>query len=342
MRRLFTLLAFCAAPLAAQAQGCNSQYSVQGGDTIFSIAAAVYGDPEKWTLLYDANEDLLKSQVFQVTDGDVLFIPCDAGAQAAAATTTPLQRSDAELTLVTGSNFAPFTDTGWPGQGMVTEVVNAALEAMPDPVSYSVVWENDWSRHLFPLLDEKQVDMGFPWYKPDCAATPEDERCASFHFSDPLVEVLVLLFVREGSGFRYEEDADMIGKTLCRPAGHFTHDLDRPGREWLSKGLVRLVQAETPQACFEELMRGRVDAVTVNVFLGATTIDQLGLRGQVVPLDKPLSVEGLHVVISKKHWRGTSHLYRFNAGLQALKDSERYAQIVSRHLGIFWDKLRVN
>ncbi len=340
MRRLLTLLAFCAAPLAAQAQSCNTQYMVQGGDTIFSIAETVYGDPEKWTLLYYSNEDLLKSKVFQVTPGDTLFIPCEAGTQAADA--TPLQQDNAELKLVTGSNFAPFTHTEWPGQGMVTEVVNAALEAMPDPVTYSVRWENDWSRHLFPLLDEKQFDMGFPWYKPDCISTPDNERCANFHFSDPLVEVLVLLFVREGSGFRYEDDADVIGKTSCRPKGYFTHDLDRPGREWISKGLIRLVQADTPQACFQDLMRGTVDAVTVNVFLGATTIDELGLRGQVLPLDKPLSVEGLHVVISKKHWRGTTHLYRFNAGLAALKESDRYAQIVSKHLGIFWDKLQTN
>lgn len=102
------------------------------------------------------------------------------------------------------------------------------------------------------------------------------------------------------------------------------------------------MQADSPQACFDELLAGRVDAVTLNVFLGASTIDEMGLRGQVVPLDKPLSVEGLHVIISKKHWRGTTHLYRFNAGLAALKETDRYRTIVTKHLGIFWDKIRIN
>jgi polar amino acid transport system substrate-binding protein len=46
------------------------------------------------------------------------------------------------------------------------------------------------------------------------------------------------------------------------------------------------------------------------------------------------------VVITKKHWRGTTHLYRFNAGLAALKQSDRYNEIVSRHLNIFWDRLK--
>ncbi|MFY0622163.1 MAG: transporter substrate-binding domain-containing protein [Pelagimonas sp.] len=343
MRRVFNaliapVLAF-ALPQMAAAQDCQpSSHTVQPGETVFTIANHYFGDAEKWTLIYYSNEELLKSAVFQVSPGDDLVIPCVAGQRKADA--TPLLQDNAEMKLVTGSNYAPFTDRDWPGDGMVTELVNAALETTPNPVSYSVTWEDDWSKHLFPMLDSKQFDMGFPWLKPDCASTPNNERCKNFHFSDPLVEVLILLFVREGSGITYEQDADVIGKTLCRPEGYFTHDLDRPGREWLKKGLIKLVQADSPKACFQELLAGRVDAVTLNVFLGATTIDDMGLRGAVVPLDKPLSVEGLHVVISKKHWRGTTHLYRFNAGLAALKKSDRYAQIVSKHLGEFWDQLK--
>jgi polar amino acid transport system substrate-binding protein len=326
---------------AASAQGCAPEdYVVREGDTVFTIAAGKYGDPEKWTLIYYANEEELQASVFQVSAGQRLRLPCEPGTQAAEA--TPLQQDDAELKLLTGSNFAPFTDRNWPGQGMITEIVNAAMEATPSPVTYSITWEDDWSKHLFPALDSKQFDMGFPWYKPDCDATPDNERCANFHFSDPLVEILVLLFVRPGDGMVFESDADVLGKTLCRPKGYFTHDLDRPGREWLSRGAITLVQADTPEACFQELMAGRVDAVTVNVFLGAEIIEQMGLRGQVVPLDKPLSVEGLHVIISKKHWRGTTFLYRFNAGLAALKESDRYGQIVSKHLGVFWDEIKVN
>lgn len=337
------LLRSCAAlalsTCAAAAQACAPEdYTVKTGDTVFTIAETRYGDAEKWTLIYYANEAALQASVFQVAPGDVLRLPCAPGTEAADA--TPLRRDDAELKLLTGGNFAPFTDQDWPGQGMITEIVNAAMEATPAPVTYSITWEDNWSEHLFPDLAEKTFDMGFPWYKPDCAATPGNERCANFHFSDPLVEILVLLFVREGDGFTYESDADVVGKRLCRPKGYFTHDLDRPGREWLTKGLIDLVQADSPQACFQALMDGDVDAVTVNVFLGAQTIEEMGLRGRAVPLDKPLATEGLHVIISKTHWRGTTFLYRFNAGLAALKDSDRYSQIVSRHLGVFWDQIK--
>lgn len=336
------LVAALFASLGAQAsaQCANDAYLVKAGDTVFSIAEGAYGDPEKWTLIYYANEAKLQASVFQVAPGDVLKIPCEPGSQQADA--TPLRVDNAELKLLTGSNYAPFTDREWPGQGMVTELVNAAMEATPAPVTYSIDWEDDWSKHLFPKLDAKEFDMGFPWLKPDCDQTPDDERCANFHFSDPLVEILILLFVREGSGFTYESDADILGKRLCRPKGYFTHDLDRPDRQWLSQGKITLVQADDPEACFRELQEGNVDAVTLNVFLGAETINTMGLRGQIVPLEKPLSVEGLHVIISKKHWRGTTFLYRFNAGLAALKESDRYSEIVSKHLGVFWDQIRTN
>ncbi|MDA7426777.1 transporter substrate-binding domain-containing protein [Thalassococcus lentus] len=331
-------------PSAVLAQSGNdgcapTPYAVAEGESVFTIAEKHYGDPEQWTLIYYANEDKLKASVFQVSAGDVLMIPCAPGS--AQANATPLLRDEAEINLLTGSGFSPFTDQDWPGSGMVTELVHAVMESTPDPLTYSLTWNDTWADHLADL-DAKRFDMGFPWYQPNCAQTPNEERCKNFHFSDPLVEVLILLFVNEGSQFTFESDADIVGKRLCRPAGYFTHDLERPDRQWLSRGLVSLIQPDTPQDCFAALQAGDVDAVTVNVFLGATTIEGMGLRGKVVPLDRPLSSESLHVIISKKHWRGTTHLYRFNAGLAVLKDSDRYAQIVSKHLGIFWDKIKIN
>ncbi|CUH76063.1 transporter substrate-binding domain-containing protein [Tropicibacter naphthalenivorans] len=325
----------------AQAQCGTDAYTVKPGDTVFTIAQAKYGDPEKWTLIYYANEAALQASVFQVTPGDVLDIPCEPGSQQADA--TPLRvETGAELKLLTGSNYEPFTDLAWPGEGMLTEIVNAAMETTPDPVTYSITWENDWSKHLFPGLDSKQFDMGFPWYKPPCDQMPDNERCANFHFSDPLVEVLLMLFVRSDEGFKFDSDDDLLGKSICRPHGFLTFDLDRPGRDWLQNGKVQLVRANNEAECFDKLLAGEVDAVSLNVFLGAQVIKEQGLQGRVVAMERPLSTAGMHVIISKKHWRGTTFLYRFNAGLAKLKESDRYAEIVNKHLGVFWEQIKSN
>ncbi|NVK15484.1 MAG: transporter substrate-binding domain-containing protein [Rhodobacteraceae bacterium] len=340
MRRFFSRLCqlaalFTLAPAGAWAI-CDVEYVAQPGDSLFTIAETHYGDRNRWTMVYYANQKLLAGAT--VLPGRKLFIPCVTGATAPDA--TPLRQEKAELTLLTGSGYGPFTDRSLPGQGMVTELINAALELAPAPVSYSVSWEDDWSKHLFPMLDKKEFDMGFPWLKPDCAAEPGNERCVNFHFSEPVMTMPIMLFVRAGGGFEYAADKDVEGKTLCRPAGYFTHDLNRPDRRWLAEEKIGLVQPATPADCFRMVAEGQVDAAAVNLFLGANTIVAENLRDTVVPLEKPLSEEGLHVVISKRHWRGTTHLYRINAGLQKLRDSGRFEEIMSRHLELFWAQLQ--
>ena len=336
VRALAVLVATLAPGMAAAL--CDVTYRVQSGDRLFSIAEAHYEDREKWTLIYYSNQGSLSGGAGQVTAGIDLFIPCPVNNLEADA--TPLRQADAEMTLLTGGNYAPFTDQNWPGNGMATELVNAALEMTPAPVPYAIAWEDDWAQHLDPLLSQKSYDMGFPWLRPDCEATPANERCVGFHFSEPLMDLPIMLFVRADSDLTYERDEDILGKTLCRPDGYFTHDLDRADRRWISEDRITFVQADSPEACFEEVMAGRADAATFNVFLGGTKIVRMGLRGKIVPVEKPLSRETLHVVISKTHWRGTTHLYRLNAGLDALRASGRYNEIVSKHLEIFWGQLK--
>ncbi len=326
-----------AAPL--QAQTCDTTYTTAEGDTFFSLAETHYGDLEKWSLIYYANQAMSLSAQVAIPAGSELYIPCLPGAEPRA-DATPLQRADAELRFLTGSNYAPFTDKTWPGEGLITELVNAIMEETPNPVPYAVEWQDDWSEHLFPLLDEGKYDMGFPWLKPDCAADPANERCANFHFSDPLFEMPIQLFVKADADFVFDSDADVEGKILCRPKGYYTHDLDANGRNWIKEGKITLITPDSPDACFEALLTGEVDAVPENLFLGAAKIKAMGLRGKVKPLERPLSTETLHVIVSKKHWRGTTFLYRINAGLAAAKAKGRYDEIVTRHLAVFMEGLQ--
>ena len=155
---------------------------------------------------------------------------------------------------------------------------------------------------------------------------------------DPIFDILVLLYVRTDGGFAFEKDEDLFGKTVCREKGYFTHDLDSSERRWLTKGLVKLVRGDTTDDCFQMVVDGKVDAVSVNEFLGAEKIKALKLEGKIQGLSRPVGSQGLHVVISKRHWRGTTNLYRFNAGLEKLKKTARYDEIVSRHLDLFWER----
>lgn len=337
---MFKSLSFLAllATGATSALACTEDYVALKEDTLFSIAKTRLGSAAAWSEIAALNPAFAEGEL-DLRPGQTLTLPCadEIVARAAFEDVAPPPRD--MIRIVTGTDYAPFTDLDWPAQGMLTEIVNAALARAPSALPYRVEWENDWSRHLYPLVDEAQVDMSFPWFRPDCAATPDHARCTDFNFSEPLVDLVILLFAKTESGLVFERDRDIVGRTLCRPAGYFTHDLDRPDRKWLSQGLVELKQPDTPAECFALLMAGEVDAVAMNEFLGIQTMFELGIGAEVAPLLRPLSEEALHVVISKSHWRGTAHLYRFNAGLRALKSSAEYNEIVNRHLAHFWETI---
>lgn len=326
--------------LGVLAAECGGIHTVKEDETIIDIAEQYYGDGKKWSAIYYTNQQELDHDPTNIEQGIDLKVPCLT--TSAETTKEPaLRQEDADLKLLTGGDYSPFTDKDLPGSGLITELVNASFEVGPSPVPFSLTWVDDWSQHLFPLLDEKQYDVGFPWLQPDCGSNPDSDRCKKFHFSKPLFEMLVFLFVREDNPIEFETDADVKGVTLCRPQGYYTHDLDRQNRRWLSEGTITLQQPATLADCFNDLAAGRVDAVAVNEFTGRAKLTELGLQDQIVALERPLSIEGLHVLISKTHPRGTTFLYRFNAGLEKLKQSDRYNRIVERHLSAYWERIAV-
>ena len=248
--------------------------------------------------------------------------------------------TNAETTILARPNYAPFTDQSWPQYGMISEIVINALAQNPDPLEAAVRWGRDPIADL-KMLSEADVDLGMAWFQPDCAGRGHDSpRCVQFHFSHPIAEVVILLFVRATDPFAHNSDSDLEGLTICRPAGFAIDDLDGENRRLLSTDKVTFIQPADTATCFDLLMQGSVDAVAVNEFLGVQHLFAQQLTESVVPLPKALSRQTLHLVISKSHWRATALLYRFNAGLALLRETGQYAEIVDRHIALFWDRVK--
>ncbi len=53
----------------------GSNYTVQPGDTLSSIAHQAYGDGNKWQTIYDANKQVIGSDPNLIHPGQVLYIP---------------------------------------------------------------------------------------------------------------------------------------------------------------------------------------------------------------------------------------------------------------------------
>jgi polar amino acid transport system substrate-binding protein len=347
---------------AAAAQSCGGTYTVKRGDTLSQIADANYKDARKWSAIYGNNLKKIGDNPNAINVGQKLNLSCIGGLpigleDAVIATSTtaeiitdvtkaevkdelPILKDNERRTirLLTADDYAPFTDRKFENGGLFNDIVNVAIKSGAAADNYKIYWVNDWAVHLDTLLTDKVMDMGYPWYQADCAATPDEYRCKNFLFADPMFEVLILLFTDKKRPFVFNSDADIIGKKLCRPAGYFFHDLEKNGRNWLRDGKVELIQPVSVEDCFDMLQSGEVDAVAMNEFTGRTAIKTLDLADKVdVVASRPLSIEGLHVIVHKSHPQAEELIDVINTGFKNIKASGEYQKVIDTHMSKIWE-----
>jgi polar amino acid transport system substrate-binding protein len=317
------------------------------------ISDTLYKNAGMWTVIHQNNLSKIGPKPDAIRVGMKLSLTCIDGLPTGlpggseytgvSAPVTPLAVAPGtaatrlKINLLTADDYAPFTDRDSLNGGLVTEVVQKAMERAAPEEGFAIHWVNDWSAHLEPLLSNALLDLGFPWLKPDCETTPGNFRCENFYFSDPMFEMLVLLFPNKNNPIAFTSDADIIGKNLCRPKGYYTHDLDKNGRRWIADKKITLTQPASVKECFELLIEGKVDAVAINEFTGRAAIKEQGLAGQVeIVQSRPLSIEGLHVVVHKTHPRARILLDTINAGLRDIKRTGVYQAIIDQHMAQIW------
>lgn len=350
---------FLAAPPAG-AQTCGSDYVIQEGESLAQIAGRVYGHASQWSIIFYANQDRLGANASLLVPGLSIKIPCVGTGQQnlPPVATTPAQSTPAppsaflvssmveKIELLTGDGSAPFTGRSLPNGGMIAHLVSAALDLVKEGsqkrFDYGISWVNDWSAHLNPLLATRAFDAGFPWTRPACdqfAQLDDDAkfRCQRFFFSDPLFEVLTHLFVKKDSPIKTGQEDEVIGKSICRPSGYETYELDQDGRNWVKDNKVVLIRPQTVDECFRLLEQGSVDAVAVPDLVGQAAASAMGTSEQVRIVEKPLAIRTLHVVVSKGHPHARTVLYYVNSSLARLRESGDYEKIVETHLQRFWN-----
>ncbi|MEL7255370.1 MAG: transporter substrate-binding domain-containing protein [Pseudomonadota bacterium] len=353
-----TILACAVAALGltgtmAAAQTCGGTYTVKPGDSLSEISDALYKDAKKWSAIYSRNLDVIGEKPSLLLVGMELSIACLDGlptglpggrtvAEATPEETVPVRIEPGtaavrkKINLLTGDDYAPFTALSAHNGGLLNEVVDAAMDKADPDEGYSIHWVNDWTAHFDPLLSNALLDMGFPWIEPDCEANPEEGRCQNFLFSDPMFEMLILLFADASGSFNFTQDSDVFGKTFCRPIGYATHNFDENGRNWLKDGKIKLVRPRSVKDCFDAVLAGEADAVAMNEFTGRTAIKDAGYEDKIRIIQQPLALEGLHVIVHKTHPQAQDMLTMINRGLRGIQEDGSYQAIIEDHMARIW------
>lgn len=324
-----------------QAQELCSEYSIVRGDTLSEIAqrADVRGG---FQTLYSANRNVLANPNL-VEIGQVLRIPCADGtlpaatiaavapAPAVAAPAPTTETPSRPIRIVTASGYAPFTDEDLEGGGALTVIVDRAFtEGDPDQ-EFQITFVNDWGSHLESLLPSGAMDMTFPWYKPDCSkveflAPASASRCENFNHSEPLYDAVVGYYALKDSEYANATSyAALQGARICRPEAWFTFDLEA---EQLMPPNVELIRPVAQNGCWELLMEGEVDVVTLDALPAEEDYRELGLSDQVANIDALASNQTFHVFVAKDNKFANDALPIINAGLEKIRLSGEWFEIV--------------
>ena len=242
---------------------------------------------------------------------------------------------DRQLLLITGGNYAPFTDEALPHRGLYTNLVETALLRAAPEQAYKIQFVNDWSSHLDLLMPTLAFDGTFPWSQPNCeqpeALSESDRsRCDTYDFSDPFYEVVDTFFALDGSGYETTMTyADFAGTTICRPEGWSTSHMDSVGLYEPAVSVLRLV---SPDDCFHAVKTGEADIVAIEAHLAIEAIRRLGYEHQIIENPNLAAIKSLNIMTHKDNPDGKAILETLNQGLAIMQQSGEWRDIVSTAL----------
>ncbi len=222
--------------------------------------------------------------------------------------------AESKIKLVTGNDYAPFTDQSLPKGGLATAVISTAFKEAG--LKSEIAWK-PWKRGYIESKQGRYIGT-FPYI-------PTEERRMDFLYSEPIfTQTYVALSNRSevGSYGRYE---DMKGKTICRPVGYAIADaIEKNLKEWN----ISLFQPSDMAGCMKAIMRLPNHVVIMNRLQAMeefkkTTVDTASIKVH------QLTEKGftLHFIVSKSLKDSQIWINKFNAGLKKIKESGLYDQL---------------
>jgi TRAP-type uncharacterized transport system substrate-binding protein len=246
--------------------------------------------------------------------------------------------------LATGR--APLADERLPDGGLITALLSTSLtkslEVDAAPAEMDLRWAKPPLVAIQSLLADPSIDISFPWESADCER-PNDlvqasaVLCDNALFTDPILQVVIGLFIPSDRAFRFDTDQSIFGKTICVPNDRDVSTLNANGRNWLSDKRVAVVRQPTLLECASIVQQREADAFIANDLEGQYLLGRLGLGQLFGMAERPLGTRGVHAIVSRDHAQASALVTAVNRGLKELKQTETYATIVRQHLMRLWD-----
>lgn len=212
--------------------------------------------------------------------------------------------------------WPPFVDPDNPSDGLSLEIIRSAFDAQ----GYTVVMEYvPWARA------ESGVIKGTYDILPDVWKTLE--RSENMLFSHPYAKNSVKFIKRKGHEFEYTDIDSLSGLRIgvIRGFGY--------SNEFLSSEKFTREPVSTFMQNIYKLLHKRIDLTLEDEIVAIHTIKQKepNLLKNIEFVDKPLSINELHISAGYNNPRHEEIINAFNEGLKEIKASGKYSEIFKKY-----------
>ncbi len=226
----------------------------------------------------------------------------------------------AEVDVVTGNDYAPFTDEELPEGGLATELVVEAFAEMDRELNIDF---RPWARGYHDT--QQGVFAGtFPYVH-------SEERAEEMLYSEqPLANIANIVVSTAEDAVEYDGPASLEGLTLCYALGYA---LPPVVDEMIEQGAIDTHEIEDIERCPRLMELDRADFFIPTNFTWPALVESEGLDADAFHVsDKPLDEQGLYFITARSDL-GEATLELFDEGLQRLHDAGHYESIVASHVG---------
>lgn len=235
----------------------------------------------------------------------------------------PLSGTAAEALRLVADPWPPFNDATLLNNGLASDLVSTALARAGYPSTYVEV---PWARAVQGLQRGTYDVVISAWYAAD--------RTSYGYFSQPYLVNRIRFLQRKGSAIQFSQLSDLYPHSIAVVRGYAydsQFDKDRQLRKVEVSGFsmaARMLHAGRVQLALEDEIVAR--------FHLSRSLRSLSAELEFLP--RPLSENGLHILVSRQHPQHRQIAEAFNQAIAAMRADGSYAAIFQRH-GLLVDAL---
>lgn len=226
-----------------------------------------------------------------------------------------------------GQNVVRLTNGEWPPylsenlehNGFASQIVTEAFKNVGISVEYGFfVWKRSYDQAKAGRWDGSVVWRHTP------------ERAEHFFFSAPVIEGRDYFFHLKDYSFDWKTMEDLKGIAI---GGTASYHYSTPFKIAEESGIIQVDRTSTDEQNFRKLLKGKIDIFPIGLDVGLFLLRNKfpkETRDLIAYHPTPLNSDTLHLMMSKRIKKSEELISFFNKGLQELKDSGRYNQIIEK------------